>query len=237
MLFLQMADSAAAPAVQGGNKGSARVEELTRAQQAIARRAAESRATIPAVELSVEVDASAPLAQREAQSASITAMLVRACGYALREVPLANGAYRDGHFELYSRINVAVAVYTEDGFSLPTVFDADDKSASQVSEELRRLTERAVNRELTPPELSGSTFTLWDVGEQGIEHSGPLIVPGQAAALSAGTIREAPVVRGGVVVPGYLMTITLASDHRILYGLQASRFLTAVKSHLEERAI
>ncbi|HEY2770597.1 MAG TPA: 2-oxo acid dehydrogenase subunit E2 [Solirubrobacteraceae bacterium] len=231
-----MADSAAAAAVHGGNRGTVRAEEPSRAQQAIARRVAESRATIPAVELAVEVDMSAPLALREAQSASITAMLVRACAHALREVPLANGAYRDGRFELYSRINVAVAVYTEDGFSLPTVFDADQKAASQLSEELKRLAERSVNRELTPPELSGSTFTLWDLGAQGIERSGPLIVPGQAAALTAGAVREAPVVRGGSVVSGYLMTITLATDHRILYGLQASRFLTAVKSHLEERA-
>lgn len=231
-----MADSAAAPAVQGGNKGGARVEEPSRIQQAIARRVAESRATIPSVELAVEVDMSAAVALRETQSASITAMLVRACAHALGEVPLANGAYRDASFELYSRINVAVAVYTEDGFSLPTVFDAAGKSVSQLSEELRRLAERAANRELTPPELSGSTFTLWDLGEQGVDSSGPLIVPGQAAALGAGAIREAAMVRGGSVVPGYLMTITLASDHRILYGLQASRFLTAIKSHLEERA-
>jgi pyruvate dehydrogenase E2 component (dihydrolipoamide acetyltransferase) len=236
MLFLQMADSAAAATAPGGNKGSARVEEPSRAQQAIARRVAESRATIPDVELAVEVDMSAAIALRETQSSSITAMLVRACAHALREVPLANGAYRDGRFEVYSRINVAVAVYTEDGFSLPTVFDADSKAASQLSEELKRLVERAMNRELTPPELSGSTFTLWDLGEQGIARSGPLIVPGQAAALSAGAIREAPVIRGEAVVPGYLMTITLASDHRILYGPQASRFLTAVKSHLEESA-
>jgi pyruvate dehydrogenase E2 component (dihydrolipoamide acetyltransferase) len=236
MLLLQMADSAGAAAVQSGNKGTARVEAPSRAQQAIARRVAESRATIPAVELAVEVDMSAALALRETQSASITALLIRACAHALREVPLANGAYRDGHFELYSRINVAVAVYTKEAFSLPTVFDADEKAATQLSEELKRLTERAVSGELTPPELAGSTFTLWDLSGQGIERSGPLIVPGQAAALSAGAIREAPLVRGGVVVPGYLMTITLASDHRILYGLQASRFLTAVKSHLEERA-
>ena len=234
MLWLQMVDSGAAAAVQGANKGGARSEEPSRAQRAIARRAAESRATIPDTELSIDADMAASLALRETQGCSITAILVRACALALRDVPAANAAYRDARFELYSRVNVGVAIYTEDAFTLPTVLDADQKALSQLTEELTRLAERARGGELTPPELSGATFTLWDLSDQGVTGGAPVIVPSQAAAVSAGSIREVPVVRGGAVVPGYLMTITLASDHRILYGLQASRFLTAVRSHLEE---
>jgi pyruvate dehydrogenase E2 component (dihydrolipoamide acetyltransferase) len=229
-----MADSAAAAAVQGGNKGGARSEEPSRAQQTIARRAAESRATVPDVELSVEADMAASLALRDAQSCSPTAILVRACALAVGDVPRANGAYRDARFELYSRVNVGVAVYTDDAFAVPTVFDADQKSLVQLTEELERLSDRAIAGELTPPELSGATFTLWDLGAQGVTSGVPVIVPSQAAAVAAGAIREAAVVRSGSVVPGNLITITLACDHRILYGRQASRFLTAIKSHLEE---
>jgi pyruvate dehydrogenase E2 component (dihydrolipoamide acetyltransferase) len=234
MLSLHMADSAAAAALHGGTRGGARTEEPTRAQQTIARRVAESRATIPDLELSVDVDAAATLALQEAQGCSTVAALVRACALALRDVPQANGAYRDARFELYSRVNVGVAVYTDDAFALPTVFDADEKSPVQLTEELKRLAERAAASELTPPELSGATFTLWDVGALDVASGAPLIVPGQAAALSAGAIRETPLVRSGTIVPGNQMTITLACDHRILYGRAASRFLAAIKSRLEE---
>jgi pyruvate dehydrogenase E2 component (dihydrolipoamide acetyltransferase) len=234
MLLLQMPDPAATPTAQGGTKGGARVEEPSRAQQAIARRAAESRATIPHVELAVEADMAASMATYGPQAPSLTAILVRACALALREVPRANGAYRDGRFELYSRVNVAVAVYTDDGFVLPTSFDADQKSLGQLTEELERLTARATSGQLTPPELAGSTFTLWDLSAQGVAGGAPVIAPSQSAAVAAGAVRDTPVVRGGEVVPGLLMTVTLACDHRILYGAQAARFLTAIKSHLEE---
>jgi pyruvate dehydrogenase E2 component (dihydrolipoamide acetyltransferase) len=234
MLWTAMADSAAAATVHGGTKGGARVEEPSRAQQAIARRAAESRATIPHLELAVDVDMAASTAARDSQAQSPTARLVRACGLALREVPRANGAYRDARFELYSRINVGVAVYTDDAFVLPTLFDADQKPLGQLTEELERLTVRAAGGQLTPPELAGSTFTLWDLSAQGMAGGAPIIVPPQAAAVAAGAVREIPVVRGPDVVPGEVMTVTLACDHRILYGTEAARFLAAIKSHLEE---
>jgi pyruvate dehydrogenase E2 component (dihydrolipoamide acetyltransferase) len=234
MLLLQMADSAAAAAVQGGTKGGARIEEPSRAQQAIARRAAESRATIPHLELAVEVDMAAALAARGSQSHSLTAIAAHACALALRDVPRANGAYRDARFELYPRVNVAVAVYTDEAFVLPTVFDADQKPLGQLTEELERLTARAASGELTPPELAGSTFTLWDLGPHGMAAGAPVIVPSQAAAVATGAVREIPVVRGGQVVAGQVMTVTLACDHRILYGSQAAWFLAAIKSHLEE---
>lgn len=229
-----MPDSAAPPAVQGGTKGGARVEEPGRAQQAIARRAAESRATIPYVELAVDVDMAASIATSGSPGPALTAILGRACALALRDVPRANGAYRDARFELYSRVNVAVAVYTDDAFVLPTLFDADQKSLGQLTEELGRLTARAKHGQLTSPELAGATFTLWDLSAQGVASGTPVIVPSQSAAVAAGAVRETPVVRGGEMVPGQVMTVTLACDHRILYGAEAARFLTAIKARLEE---
>jgi pyruvate dehydrogenase E2 component (dihydrolipoamide acetyltransferase) len=229
-----MADSAAAAAVEGGTKGGARTEEPSRAQLAIARRAAESRATIPHLELAVEVDMAAAVAARDSRSQSLTAIVAHACALALRDVPRANGAYRDARFELYSRVNVGVAVYTDEAFVLPTLFDADRKPLGQLTEELERLTARATTGELTPPELAGSTFTLWDLGAHGVGAGSPVIVPSQAAAVATGAVRESPVIRGGEIVAGQVMTVTLACDHRILYGRQAGQFLTAIKSHLEE---
>jgi pyruvate dehydrogenase E2 component (dihydrolipoamide acetyltransferase) len=112
------------------------------------------------------------------------------------------------------------------------VLDADRKSLAQLDEEIARLTERAA--ELSPPELAGATFTLSYPGALGVASSTPVIVPPQAAALAAGAVRAVAVVRDGAIVPGHAMTITLACDHRILYGSRAARFLTRIKALLEE---
>jgi pyruvate dehydrogenase E2 component (dihydrolipoamide acetyltransferase) len=231
-----MVDRPAASAQDAGVKGAVRVQEPDRSQRAIARRSAEARATVPDVELSVEVDMDACLALRLEHPYAITAILVRACALALREVPRANGAYRDGRFELYSRINVGVTMATEDAYTIPTVFDADGKSVDELSEEIGRLAERARTGQLSPPELAGATFTLSNPGALGVASSTPLIVPPQAAALATGAIRGIPVLRAGALVAGHCMTITLACDHRILYGSPAARFLTLIKELLERAA-
>ena len=217
----------------GGNRGETRIEEPSRAQRTIARRAAESRATVPDIELTVEADVSAAHALVHSESSSVTALLIKACALALREVPRANGAYRDGRFELYSRVNVGLVVASGDGLSIPVVFDADIKPLPELTEEADRLVARAGAGELTPPEVSGATFTLSDVGAHGIASATPIIVPPHAAAVAAGAVRSSPAVRDSRIVPGHAMTITLAADHRILYGQEAYRFLSAIKAHVE----
>lgn len=217
----------------GGNRGETQTEEPTRAQRTIARRAAESRATVPDLESTVEVDMLAALSLQQARSCSMTAILVRACALALREVPRANGAYRDGRFELYSRVNVGLVVAGADALSIPVVFDADKKPLSELAEEVDRLADRAAAGALTPPELSGATFTLSDVGAYGIASASPVIVPPHAAAVATGAVRAVATVRDGVIAPGHTMTVTLAADHRILYGREAYRFLAAIKERLE----
>jgi pyruvate dehydrogenase E2 component (dihydrolipoamide acetyltransferase) len=215
-----------------GAKGETRIEEPTAAERAIARRAAEARATVPDLELRADVDMAVVLALREAQGCSIAAILMRACARALSAVPRANGAYRDGRFELYSRVNVGIVVAHEHSYLIPTVFDADQKSLTELTDEIERVTAAAVAGELEPPAYAGATFTLSDVGALGVPASTIVVNSPQAAALAAGAIREAPVVRDGAIHPGQLMTITLACDHRILYGALAARTLTEITTAL-----
>jgi pyruvate dehydrogenase E2 component (dihydrolipoamide acetyltransferase) len=163
----------------------------------------------------------------------VSALLVRACALALREVPRANAAYRDGRYELYSRVNVGYVLLGEDAFPVPTLFDADQKSVAQLADELDGLAARARAGELTPPELSGATFTVFDLGALGVASGSAVIAPPQAAAVSAGAVREAPIVRDGAIVPGHVMSMTLACDHRILYGAHAATFLHAIQTLLE----
>jgi pyruvate dehydrogenase E2 component (dihydrolipoamide acetyltransferase) len=216
-----------------GLKGETRIEEPTRAQRTIVRRTAEARATVPDLELDTDVDMESCLRLTTERGCSITAILVRACALALRDVPYANSAYRDGRFELYSRVNVGVTIETEDAYAVPAVLDADRKSLSELTIELGVLTGRAHRGELTPPALSGATFTLTDLGDHGVARSSAIVTPPQAAALVAGAIRTVPVLRDGAIVAGRVSTLTLGCDHRILYGGRAARFLSGVSDRLQ----
>jgi pyruvate dehydrogenase E2 component (dihydrolipoamide acetyltransferase) len=227
------APPASGPGPLTGIKGIVRIEEPSARQRAIARRAAEARATVPDLELRAGVDMDACAALGAAHGYSTTALLVRACALALRRTPRANAAYRDGRFELYSRVNVGLTVATDDAFVVPAVLDADLKSLGELTAEIDQLAGRAFAGELAPPDLSGATFTLTDLGAFGITAGSAIINPPQAAVLAVGGVQEVPVVRAGVVRPGLRAELTLVSDHRILYGAQAAAFLAAIKSLLE----
>jgi pyruvate dehydrogenase E2 component (dihydrolipoyllysine-residue acetyltransferase) len=226
----------------GSGKGEVTVQELTRTQQTIARRMAESRATIPDYTVTTEVDMEQAVALREQLKASATEtmrapsfndMVVKAAALALREFPRVNGAYKDGRWELYSRVNVGIAVAIEGALIVPTVFDADRKSIGEIGREARALATRVRAARITPPELSAGTFTVSNLGMFGTTEFTAVINPGQAAIMAVGAVRKVPVVRDGEVVPGRLMSITLCSDHRIVNGAEAAQFLARVRELLE----
>lgn len=214
-----------------GARGRSQAVEPTRAQRAVARRAAEARATIPDLELGAEVDIEHALATCEQGSHAVSAVLTRACALALREHPRANAGYRDGRFELYPRVNVGLLMADGDDVVAATVFDADTKSLAELTEVIAALRSRAGS--LTQPQRSGATFTLAEHATAAVAWEVPLVWSGQAAAVAAGGIRDAPVVRDRAVMPGRMMTLTLACDHRILYGAPAARFLERIKELLE----
>jgi pyruvate dehydrogenase E2 component (dihydrolipoyllysine-residue acetyltransferase) len=115
--------------------------------------------------------------------------------------------------------------------------DADRKSLVALSDEIDQLTRRAVAGQLPSPAFAGATFTLSNVGQYGVASSTILVEPPQAAAVAAGAIRTAALIRDGVPVAGHAMTLTLACDHRILYGAEAARFLNAIGSRLEQASL
>jgi len=162
-------------------------------------------------------------------------MVVKACALALREYPRANGAYRDGKIELYSRVNVGVAVAAQDALVVPTVFDADLKGLRQISTETKALAARVRDGSITPPELSGGTFTVSNLGMYGVSNFQAVINTPQAGILAVGELKPKPVVaEDGSIGPSQIMGVTLACDHRILYGAEAAEFLARVRALLEE---
>jgi pyruvate dehydrogenase E2 component (dihydrolipoyllysine-residue acetyltransferase) len=224
-------------------KGQVDTVELTKLQQTVARRMAESKATAPHFYLTAEADITRAFEARARIKSdagegeivpSFNDMVVKACAIALREFPRANGAYRDGKVEQYSRVNVGVAVAAQNALVVPTVFDADLKGLRQIATETRALAARVREGTITPPELSGGTFTVSNLGMYGVTSFSAVINPPQAAILAVGAIEEKPVVRDGEITTARQMAITLACDHRVLYGSDGAEFLARVRSLLDE---
>jgi pyruvate dehydrogenase E2 component (dihydrolipoamide acetyltransferase) len=247
----EASESAPPPAPPVGDgasaKGETTVTELSRTQRTIARRMAESKATIPDFTLTADIDMErcvelrAELKRLSRDDApTYNDMIVKACALALREHPRANGSYRDGRFELHSRVNVGVAVAatsaepTGGALVVPTVFDADTKALGEIARETRALAAQVRDGTITPPELSGGTFTVSNLGMYGIVQFTAIVNPPQAAILAVGAVAQRAVPRKKKIVARHLMSVTLACDHRILYGADAALFLARIRELLEE---
>jgi pyruvate dehydrogenase E2 component (dihydrolipoamide acetyltransferase) len=226
---------------EAGPKGRAELHDLTRLQQTISRRMAESKATAPDFSISLTVDMTravelrARLKEVADPAPSFNDMVVKAAATALREHPRVNGAYRDGRFELYENVNIGVAVAAEDALVVPTVFNADTKSLGQIARDARAAAAKVRDKTITPPELSGGTFTVSNLGMYGIEFFTAIINPPQASILTVGKLEKRPAVdENGRVVARDQMTLSLVCDHRILYGADGAMFLARVKELLEQ---
>jgi pyruvate dehydrogenase E2 component (dihydrolipoamide acetyltransferase) len=222
-------------------RGETTVLEPSRSQQLVARRMAEAKATVPHFQVQTEVAMDAAIVLRAELSGqagdrvvpSLNDFIIKAGALALREHPRANGSYRDGSFELHSRVNVGFAVAAEHALVVPTVLDADVKSLAAIARETRALAQRVRDGLITPPELASGTFTVSNLGMFGMTAITPVINPPQAAILGVGALRETLARVDGEIVDRALMTLTLSCDHRILYGADAARFLAAIRDLLE----
>jgi pyruvate dehydrogenase E2 component (dihydrolipoamide acetyltransferase) len=226
-------------------RGEVVTEDLSRLQKAVARRMTEAKSTAPEFVLAVRVDMQAVVDLRTQLKAnasrepppSINDFVVKAAASALTAFPRANGAYRDGRFELYSRVNVGVAVAGQDALVVPIIFDADRKSVQRIAADARAVADRVRSGDITEPELSGGTFTVSNLGMFGIHDFVAIINRPQAAILAVGAIEPTPVVQGGEVVIRPVVRLTLTCDHRILYGADAAGFLGRIREGLEPAAI
>ena len=136
---------------------------------------------------------------------------------------------------IYSRINVGIAVATDDALLVPVVLDADRKSLAEIAVETRRLADAARRRALTLEDYRGGTFTVSNLGMFGIHSFTAIIDPPQVAILAVGSARRAPVEdEPGRVGFRDLMTVTLSCDHRVVYGSDGAQFLFRLRELLEQ---
>jgi pyruvate dehydrogenase E2 component (dihydrolipoyllysine-residue acetyltransferase) len=224
-------------------KGAVETIELTRVQQLVARRMAESKATAPDFALTRDLDMDAAVELRtglkrwaaaDGKVPSYNDLVVKACALALRDHPRANGAYRDGRWELYSRVNVGIAVAGPGGsLIVPTIFDADRIALAEIARASRRLAAAARDGSVTAPELSGGTFTVSNLGMFGVSSFTAIVNPPQAAILAIGALEQRAIVRDNVPAVGWRMAVTLCCDHRILTGADGAALLARVAELLE----
>jgi pyruvate dehydrogenase E2 component (dihydrolipoamide acetyltransferase) len=200
----------------------------------------ESAKTIPVFTVSTDVDMSLigelrRGAREERDDApSLNDFVVKASAAALQAFPRFNASFSGGKIECYSRINVGVAVATEDALLVPVIRDAGKKTLAEIAAETRRLAEGARSRSLRPDDLADGTFTVSNLGMFGVRSFTAIVDPPQVAILAVGGVRRAPVEDAdGSVVFRDLMTVTLTCDHRAVYGADGAQFLSRLRDLLE----
>ncbi|OAN37055.1 dihydrolipoyllysine succinyltransferase [Chloroflexus islandicus] len=218
-------------------------EPMSRMRKAIARAMNESKPGVPHIYLTIEVDADALMALREQIAASgtrvsVNDLIVKAAAKALAKVPAVNTSFSqtaDGQPGIvrHSQINIGVAVALDDGLVAPVVRDADKKSISVISAEIRDMALRAREGKIKQNELEGATFQVTNLGMFGIVEFGSIISVPQAASLAVGAVRKVPVVRDDQIVIGQVMNLTLSADHRIVDGAVAAQYLQELRKLLE----
>jgi len=220
-------------------------------RQTIARRLLESKITVPHFYLEVEVDAAPLMAMRESlnkrlaeaggESAiklSVNDFILKASAEALRRVPAVNASWAGTSIRQHGAVHLSFGVALEDGLVTPVIRDAHAKTLKDIAVEAKLLIGKARSKKLTPAEMSGSTFTVTNLGMFGVTGFFGIINVPNAAILSVGATIKKPVVDAhDRLVVGHRMVIGLSGDHRVVDGANAAQFLQALKQLLEEPAL
>lgn len=232
---------------EGGNLG--RTMPLSNMRQTIARRLVESKTQIPHYQVAAAIDMTPLMDLRKTLNAqladqgvklSVNDFIVRACAIAIHRHPLFNASFKGDSITVHDRVNIGVAISLPEerggGLVVGTLFDADRKSLRHISADTRSLAEKARSRGLSIEEMSGSTFTISNLGMYDVEFFTAIINPPNSAILAVGSTVEKPVVREGEIVIGQEMICTLSNDHRIIDGASAAMFMQTFKHIMQNPA-
>lgn len=216
---------------------------LAGARKIIAERMSYSASTIPAFTLSLHVDMTEairlreqvmePLKAQTGQRVSFTAILARAVATVLPRHPYLNASISDGNLILWDDIHLGIATSVEENLIVPVIREAQSKNLGQIVATLANLTDQARNRRLTPSEMTGSTFTISNLGMFGIESFTAIINPPEAAILAVGKMVETPLKTASGFEFRPMIQLTASADHRIVDGAGLARFLDDLKTSLE----
>jgi len=173
------------------------------------------------------------LTESTGQKITITTLIIKAVGIALKRHPRVNGRFDGDAAVLNAACNVGVAVAVEDGLFVPVVKDADRKGLAQISTELRELAGLARQGKLIPEQYEGGSVTLSNLGMFGVDYFIPIINPPESCIVGIGRIKDEAIVSDGGIRIEPVMKISISADHRIVDGLQTAQFFSTLKELLE----
>ena len=219
------------------------VMPVSKMRQVIADRLLESKRNIPHFYLTLDCNVTELLAFREKtnqallslnKKISINDLVVRAAALALQDFPGLNASWQEGQIIQNSSVDLSVAVALQEGLITPIVKEANNKSLTALSDEIKQLAIKAKENRLKPEEFQGGGLTVSNLGAYGIDQFFAIINPPQAAIVAVGSVIKKPIVLGDLVVIGDMMTISLSCDHRLVDGALAASFLSKIKLYLEK---
>ncbi len=228
------------------DKGTYEIVPHDNMRKVIAERLALATQTIPHFYLSIDcqvdnlmqarerMNAASPREGPRAYKLSVNDFIIKAMALALHEVPAANATWTEGGMLRHKYSDVGVAVAVEGGLFTPIIHQAEVKSLSEISNEMRDLAERARKRRLAPHEYQGGTTSISNLGMYGIKNFDAVINPPHATILAVGTSERRAVVVGESIAPATVMNVTLSCDHRVVDGATGAALLGAFKAFIED---
>ncbi|NNK79497.1 MAG: pyruvate dehydrogenase complex dihydrolipoamide acetyltransferase, partial [Litoreibacter sp.] len=212
-------------------------------RKTIAARLTEAKQSVPHFYLRRDIELDALLAFRAQLNSGLEArgiklsvndFIIKACALALQQVPDANAVWAGDRTLKLKPSDVAVAVAIEGGLFTPVLKDAEAKTLSSLSTEMKDLAARARERKLAPHEYQGGSFAISNLGMFGIDNFDAIINPPHAAILAVGAGVKKPVVgKDGELAVATVMSVTLSVDHRVIDGALGAQLMQAIKDNLE----
>lgn len=217
---------------------------LSNMRQTIARRLVQSKQTIPHFYLSMDIEMDKLIELRAnlneqvmPEKISVTDFIARAVAMALTRNPGMNASFAETTVIQHGTVDLGIAVALEEGLVVPVIRAAHTKSVRMISQEIKQLAELGRTRKLKAEQMTGSTFTISNLGMFGVKNFNAIINPPESAILAVGGTAWQPVVKdaGGKkeIVPAQVMNLTLSADHRVVDGALGARFLQDLKAILE----
>lgn len=214
---------------------------LTQMRKTIARRLSESKFSAPHFYLTMEItmdncmDIRTKINAMSDVKISFNDFIIKAVAKSLTLHPTVNSSWLGDKIRTYKYVNIGVAVAMDEGLMVPVIKNADTKSLSAITKEVKELADKARDRKIQPAEMQGNTFTISNLGMFGIEEFTAIINPPDACILAVGRISEKLVMdANNNIRKTNVMKVTLSCDHRVVDGAQGAKFLQTLKGILEE---
>ncbi len=224
------------------NVGEERYEDvaISTMRKTIAKRLSASKSNAPHFYLTISIAMDQVVAARPSINeyapvkVSFNDIIIKAASMAIRQHPAVNTAWMQDKIRYNQHIHMGVAVALEAGLVVPVIRFADNKSLATIAAETKMLRQKALEQRFSPQDLEGNTFTISNLGMLGVESFTAIVNPPAACILAVGEVKQVPIVKDGIVIPGHVMKATLSCDHRVVDGAVGAVFLHTFKQLLED---